>query len=82
MSVTQGQDILAVIHDHVEAKDFASLKALIREIEVHDLIETLAELPEDDSAMVFRLLPHDEAADAFGDLPFERQEDLLEHLSS
>ena len=82
MSVTQEQDIPDLIRGHVEAKDFASLKALIREIEVHDLTEMLAELPEDDSAMVFRLLPHDQAADAFGDLPIERQEELLEHLSS
>ena len=82
MTVTQEDDIQGLIRSHVEAKDFAAVKALIREIGVHDLIELIAELPEDDSAMMFRLLPHDQAADAFGDLPIERQEDLLDHLSS
>ena len=82
MTVTQEDNIRSQIRSHVEAKDFAALKALIREVDVHDLIELIADLPEEDSAMMFRLLPQDQAADAFGDLPIERQEDLLEHLSS
>ncbi len=82
MAAVEERDILETISGHVEAKDFAALKALIGESEVHDLIELLAEMPEEDSAMVFRLLPQDQAADAFGDLPVERREDLLEHLSS
>ena len=66
----------------VEEKNFAALKASIRDMEVHDLTELLGGLEGEDLAVVFRLLPRDEAADIFGDLEIERQEELLETLSS
>ena len=70
------------IHEMIEAKNFAAIKAAIREMEVHDLTELLAELQGEDLALVFRLLPPAGAAEIFGDLPIERQEELLETLSS
>lgn len=70
------------IHELVEQKSFAALKAAIREMEVHDLTELLGDLEGEDLAVVFRLLPQDEAADIFGDLEIEQQEELLETLSS
>lgn len=66
----------------IEARDFATLKASVGQMEIHDLTELLAELVEEDLGIVFRLLPHETAAEIFGDLPFERQEYLLEALSS
>ena len=53
MAAIEEQDILETIRGHVEAKDFTALKALIRESDVYDLIELLAELPEEDSAYFF-----------------------------
>ncbi|MGB2822826.1 MAG: magnesium transporter [Phycisphaerae bacterium] len=66
----------------VEEKNFAALKATIRDMEIHDVTELLGNLEGEDLAVAFRLLPRDEAADIFGDLDIERQEELLETLSS
>jgi len=66
----------------IEAKDFATLKSVIAQMEVHELTDLLTELEGAELAMVFRLLPSDSAADIFGDLPLEQQEELLDTLSS
>ena len=66
----------------VEEKNFAALKAMIRDRGIHDLTELLGGLEGEDLAMVFRLLPRDKAADIFGDLEIEQQEELLATLSS
>ncbi|MCD6303428.1 MAG: magnesium transporter [Planctomycetes bacterium] len=70
------------IHELVEQKNFAALKAAIRDMEIHDLTDLISGLSGEDLAMVFRLLPADNAADIFGDLDIEKQEELLETLSS
>ena len=66
----------------VEEKNFAALKAMIRDRGIHDLTELLGGLEGEDLAMVFRLLPREKAADIFGDLEIEQQEELLATLSS
>jgi magnesium transporter len=70
------------IHQLIEAKDFATLKGTLREMEIHDLVELLLELEEEDLAVCFRLLPQDRAAESFGDLTVDQQERLLSTLSS
>jgi magnesium transporter len=70
------------IHELVEQKNFSALKAAIRDMEIHDLVELLTDLVGEDLAVVFRLLPAGEAADIFGDLEIEQQEALLETLST
>ncbi len=70
------------IREMVEQKRFSALKAAIRDMEVHDLVELLTNLEGEDLAVLFRLLPADEAADIFGDLEIEQQEGLLETLST
>ena len=78
----ESTDLRPEIHDLVERKNFAELKKVIREMEVHDLTELLGDLEGEDLAVVFRLLPADEAADIFGDLDLEHQEVLLATLST
>ncbi len=70
------------VHELIAQKNFAALKAAIREMEVHDLTDLIGRLEGEDLALAFRLLPRDSAADIFGDLPIERQEELLETLST
>jgi len=70
------------IEQLIEVKDFATLKAVIAQMEVHVLTDLLTELEGAELAMVFRLLPSEYAADIFGDLPLELQEELLDTLSS
>jgi magnesium transporter len=77
-----GEVLQPEIHELVEQKNFAALKGVIREMEIHDVTELLSSLEGEDLAMVFRLLPRDEAADIFGDLEIEPQETLLKTLSS
>lgn len=77
-----GNALQPEIHELIEAKDFATLKATIRDMEQHDLTELISELEGEDRAVVFRLLGRDEAAEVFGDLPIEQQEELIGTLSS
>jgi magnesium transporter len=70
------------IHELIEGKDFATLKAALRDMEVHDVTDLLATLEGEELAVCFRLLGQQTAADIFGDLPLERQEELLETMSS
>ena len=73
--------IQSEVRDLVEAKDFASLKVTLGEIEIHDLAALLTELEDADLAVVFRLLRRPDAAELFGDLEFEQQEQLIDSLS-
>lgn len=70
------------VHEMIEAKDFAALKATVGGMEIHDLAELLGELEGEDLAVVFRLLPQEQAATVFGDLEIAEQEQLLSLLSS
>jgi magnesium transporter len=70
------------IHELIEQKNFSAIKAAIRDMEVHDLVELLTTLEGEDLAVAFRLLPANEAADIFGDLELEQQEALLETLKT
>jgi magnesium transporter len=77
-----GRAIQPEIEQLIGTKSFAQLKGAVAQMEVHDLAELLAELKDENLALVFRLLPHGCAAEVFGDLPLERQGELLETLSS
>ncbi len=70
------------IHALIERRDFATLKGMVREMEVHDLSALLAGLEDEDLALVFRLLPRDRAADVLAELEPARREELLSTLSS
>lgn len=77
-----GDILQSEVRSLIEAKDFATLKSAVSEMELHDLTELLSELKDEDLAVVFRLLHHDQAAEIFGDLEIEQQEDLIKSLSS
>jgi magnesium transporter len=70
------------IHELIEAKDFATLKAVLGEMEIHDLADLLSDLADEEAAVCFRLLSRRTAAEIFGSLPAERREVLLSTLSS
>ncbi len=70
------------IHELIEARQFAELKHVLAEMEIHDVAALLAELEEEDLAMCFRLLPQDRAADVFAEFEVDQQEYVLEQLSS
>ncbi len=77
-----GDILQSEIRSLIDAKDFATLKSAVSDMEMHDLIELLSELKDEELAVVFRLLHHDQAAEIFGDLELEQQEDLIKSLSS
>jgi len=77
-----GSALQPEIHELIEAKDFATIKALVRDMEIHDLAGLLRELQGEDLAVVFRLLPAETAADIFGEFEVEQQEEVLRSLST
>ncbi|MBS3734776.1 MAG: magnesium transporter [Phycisphaerae bacterium] len=66
----------------VEARDFAGLKAVLRDMDPVDAAELIGELSGDALTMTFRLLPHEMATDVFWRLEIDRQEALITELSS
>jgi len=69
------------IQQWLEARNFATLKAALREFEDADIAELLEETPPEEQAMVFRLLGRDQATEVFSLLPLESQQELIERLS-
>ncbi len=70
------------IHEMIEAKNFATLKFVLAEMEIHDLADLLSGLADEEAAVCFRLLSRKTAAEIFGSLPPERREAMLSTLSS
>lgn len=77
-----GDALKPEMHELIEQKDFATLKPILREMEIHDLTELIESLEAEDLAVTFRLLPLDRATQIFGDLPYEQQEELFTTLSN
>src|SRR5438067_1421258 len=65
------------IKEFIEAKNFAALRETFADWSPADLAELIADLPEDDRVIVFRLLRHQLAADVFEYLDLETQQHLL-----
>jgi len=65
------------IKELIEARDFASLKEVFKEWTPADLGELIADLPEEEQVVLFRVLPHQVATETFEYLAFEAQENLL-----
>lgn len=70
------------IRSLIEAKDFATLKSALAEMDIHDVAELLYELDDEERAVCFRLLSRQRAADILGEFEPEQQGQLLESLSS
>jgi magnesium transporter len=70
------------IREMIEARDFGQLKQALCEMEIHDLAEMVASLPESDElAVAFRILPTETAAEIFGELDPDQQKTLVDSLS-
>ncbi len=64
----------------VAARDFAGLRELFIEWPPADLADVIADLPEDDKVIVFRVMPQELAADIFEYLDADQQEELLHSM--
>jgi magnesium transporter len=77
-----GRAILPEINELVQKRDFSTLKEIFEEWHPSDLADAVADLPENDRAIVFRLLPREKAADTFEYLDFDIQQSLLKALGN
>jgi magnesium transporter len=75
-----GRAILPEITELVQKRDFSTLKEVFEEWHPSELADAVADLPENDRAVVFRLLPREKAADTFEYLEFDLQQELLKAL--
>ena len=76
-----GDAIQPEIREFIERKDFAGLKGVLGELDVHDVADLAGDLDGNELGVVFRLLEPQRAADVFAALELEKQERLLEILS-
>ncbi len=65
----------------LKAKDYVPLRSLLTELQPADIAELFAELPADETPILFRLLPKEIAADAFAFMESDVQECLIEEFS-
>ena len=77
-----GETIEPEIRELIDQKDFATLKSVLAELDVHDVADLMGQLRGEDLGVVFRLLPRDRATQVFAQLELEQQERLTEILSS
>ena len=72
-----GRAILPEIGELVQNRDFATLKEIFEEWHPSELADAVADLHENDRAIVFRLLPKEKAAETFEYLDLDIQKSLL-----
>jgi magnesium transporter len=65
------------IREMIAEKNFGALRGVFADWPEADLAELIADLPENEQVVVFRLLPHQAAADTFEYLDVEVQQNLL-----
>ncbi|HDT14562.1 MAG TPA: magnesium transporter [Candidatus Aminicenantes bacterium] len=68
------------IESLLASRDLGTIKEVLREWTPADIAELLADLPEHEQAVIFRLLPKDLAADVFEHVSFELQLSLLKGM--
>lgn len=64
----------------VAARDFTRLREVFVEWAPADLAEVIADLPENDQVVIFRVLPQEQAADVFEYLEPDSQQSLLHSM--
>jgi len=70
------------IQSLIEARNFSALREVLVDFSPVDVAEIVAEVPEQDRAVVFRLLPHVQAAEVFEYLDSEAQSALLKAMGT
>lgn len=76
-----GKLILPEIQELLFLRDFSTIKEVLSELEVTELAGVIAEFPESDQALLFRILPRELAADAFEYLDLDGQIQLLKGMA-
>lgn len=73
-----------IVHDNIkkliEERELRKLRDLLLAFRPADIAELIAELPDDDKALVFRILPRALGADTFEYLTIESQKSMLSAL--
>jgi magnesium transporter len=75
-----GRAILPEIGELVQKRDFSTLKEIFEEWHPSELADAVADLHENERAIVFRLLPKEKAAETFEYLELDIQKSLLKAL--
>jgi magnesium transporter len=75
-----GRAIVPEIGELVQKREFSTLKEVFEEWHPSDLADAVADLHENERAVVFRLLPKEKAADTFEYLELATQKSLLKGL--
>ncbi len=73
-----GRLIQPEIQEIIDRRDLRTLRDVLVDLSVQDAAEALAEFPEDERALAFRVLPRDRAADVFEHLGAAEQQALLD----
>lgn len=66
----------------IAARNFAGLREVFADFSPADAADCIADLPEDEQAVVFRLLPHAQATEVFEYLEAEQQHRVLRGLGN
>ncbi len=74
------EDEVIRAREFLSRRDWRGLRGFLSSFPPPDIAEILAELPEEEMVIAFRLLPRELAADVFAELEVEREEALLERL--
>ncbi len=75
-----GKSIQPELSGLIESRDANTLKEVLQGWLVPDLAELIADIPESDQAVLFRLMPRNVAAEVFEYLDLETQKSLLKAL--
>ncbi|MGY4706590.1 magnesium transporter [Candidatus Bipolaricaulota sp. J31] len=68
--------------EYLAQRDWRGLRRYLSSLPPPDIAELLAELPEEETVIAFRLLPRELAADVLSELDTEKEEALLEQLGN
>jgi magnesium transporter len=77
-----GHLIAPEIKEMIDARNFAGLREVFADFSPADAADCIADLPEDEQAVVFRLLPHAQATEAFEYLEPEQQQRVLRAMGT
>lgn len=74
-------DLITIVNELIEKKNYVEIKNVLSKINAVDLAEAFYKLSDDKLALVFRLLPKELAAETFVEMDSDQQEVLLKGLT-
>ncbi|MBR4529321.1 MAG: magnesium transporter [Lachnospiraceae bacterium] len=75
------QSLREELEELLKQKQYASLRARMKEMNTADIADVLDDMEDEDSLKMFRILPKDMAADVFADLELDDQQYIITSLS-